>query len=255
MHGVEDIHRIAQRYVDGELSEEEIKEIEIRLKSEDELQKHVEAYQLIKDGFDALSVETFQERMNGWEEKHQSNSENERNESNIRSMDRRWLWIASIAAAAIVLLLFWIQPFSSEKLSSEELFAQNYQPYENLITSRDVAELSQLEVGMSRYEGGNYEEAYIALKEYSLSNPTDMRPLLYLGVCCMETSRFNEAIGYFEAAENEPKYREQASWYSALMYLKMNDLVKATELLVEIESSSVHYRKAQAKKMLELLTK
>ena len=106
---------------------------------------------------------------------------------------------------------------------------------------------------MNAYNQQDYQTAIETLNEYLELVPTDYGIALYLGIAQMEIGKNSEAVVSFTMAQKDIKFAQQAQWYQALLYLKMNETSKAQEVLNEISTNNSHYQQQKAIQLLDKL--
>jgi TolA-binding protein len=75
-----------------------------------------------------------------------------------------------------------------------------------------------------------------------------------LGICYLKTNLPDSAITKFAIVSPTSSLSQDASWYLGLCYLKAGNSQKATEVFKDITELQKHYKKEQAKEILELLS-
>lgn len=161
---------------------------------------------------------------------------------------RRYFMIAASVALLIVagisinLLLF-------KARSTEELFSNYFEPYQDLISGRnDTNTDKEVALFMSLYNQENYLEAIDQLNTIDLTN----KPLLqlYAGICFLGTDQLDDAEKSFAApALGRSLYAKDARWYAALTLLKEGNAEEAKKALTTISqdnSDGSYQKRAQA---------
>ena len=164
-----------------------------------------------------------------------------------------------IAIAATVLLMVMSYQFfftSGGPVSNEQLFADNFQPYQMLLSQRGLSEGEKnivLENAISAYSKGNYQSAASFFQQLSQNDPTDISYQFYLAVAQLGAKENDTSINLFQniiSTEGHP-FKEQSQWYLALAYLQNGDNENARKTLSEIESGQ--FKNAEARQILEQL--
>ena len=214
------IQEWVQKYLDNELSETEKKEVEERMKTDEAFAEEVASYQTLLGGLEALGVESFQNRMNNWEARHQQASSGGKSPRQKRLVPfARYYGMAAVLLLLLIPLAYFMF-FRTQQLSPEDLYAAYYAPYEEVIIDRDTGPGNKLERGMALYGQGKYEEASLLLNAYAEEMPDDTSLILYLGIIDLQKENFQGAMKHFSRAESDPLMQEQARWYKGLTYLK-----------------------------------
>ncbi|WP_179009183.1 tetratricopeptide repeat protein [Winogradskyella forsetii] len=155
-----------------------------------------------------------------------------------------------IAIAASIVIAFGVFGLlqSKETLSNQELYAQYYEPYSNIIApaSRGDELKDEKSKAFRYYDTKDYKTALD--KFNSLYDTTqESYYLFYQGVCELELSNTQNAIAIFKSHQNyTDKLFTQSNWYLALAYLKANNTKDAKVLLKTISiEKSYNYKAAQ----------
>ncbi|WOK08063.1 hypothetical protein RT717_05380 [Imperialibacter roseus] len=135
----------------------------------------------------------------------------------------------------------------------ESLFDEYYQPYPNyeLTSVRGEQNLSDRQRAYQAYDDGKYEAAAASFgKLDSLSAPD----YFFRGICLIQMNNDALAVADFQrvAAMNDQDYVEAANWYTALIYVKLNDKDRAKALL-EILASGNSEMASSSRKLLDRL--
>lgn len=237
-------------YFEGSLSERQSAELE-RLRKTDpdfaadfEFEKELKAAlkkkerQEIKSVFSDLDIEDL---------KHNSSEEPESKVISIRP----WL-----VAASVVFLLglgSWLLFLTDSDLNTEQLYASNFAPYENVVHPIERGErLEDLKTrAFSAYEDADYPLALELFKELQVQH-NDPYIAFYEAIVLMQLEQHREAIPLLEDyITNDGRLKDRASWYLALAYLKLNNISKSKQQLEKLVKQNGFKAEASA----ELLNK
>lgn len=162
-------------------------------------------------------------------------------------------WIAAaVLIAALIALLFW-KNNTSTPAQPDELYASYFKAYELQLAQRNQGDeqLLQLE---QLYNDKQYEKAFPIFNSLINTNNPPSQLQLGAGISKLGLQQPAEALPYFEAIikSNDLLYKDHATWYAALAYIKTKDLAKAKQLLTSLakNKSADHHKEA-----VELLTK
>ena len=238
-----------ERYVNGDLVNDELSDFEEQLKTDSSLRDEVEIFRDITAGAEELGKEelakeiksTHQELKNeGFfenittKEPIQIKPEN-KNQSRIRNIqNRRWWSIA--ATIALLLVSGYIYFFNSGNPNYEGVFAQVYQP-ENKVINTILDDL--LSSGMAAVDDPSADSLAIALKFYKMDehgeaqkyltdlvqrDPKDHVARLYLGLALLQQAEYTKASQHLKAISQIESFRHKdiADWYLALSYMGFN---------------------------------
>ena len=162
----------------------------------------------------------------------------------------RWLYAAAAVLVLIAISIFALfQPASTP----EQLFANYYSPYQDIITSKSTVYNQELVHGLFYYNAGNYEQAIIHFNNGLIYNPKDHDILFYLAGSYLAIGDYKEAIPIFELLHTiSPQYHSPVRWYLALSYLAGNKTGKAVKMLESIRDEGGFYAE-DAEKILRKL--
>lgn len=239
----EKLQDLMQAYLDGTLQEPELSDFKLQLQNNSELEAEVAHLREIQTSMHALGAESLLEATQDWEREINEKKKN----GNVRSLSiKRVLSIAAGVAAVTAIIFFLRKP----DYTTTELFASYYEPYENLIISRGEGDDIILKRAMDAYDNHNYQRAVSLLQPYLEANPNERSAALYLGIAQMELSNYGEAESQLMEALNDPLYQQQADWYLALLYLRMDDVSKLSKTLEKIITMGDHYKEKEAREIL-----
>lgn len=238
------------------LESSEKEALEKRLHEDAEFHKAAEDWKLIvTEGFlpptaEQKELAEIKARMLDYAQTSETTPKQEKNKeekSEQKPIIRR-LYIG-LAAAAALLLLFWLGPLKGLLLPipnspSEQFFA--HLPRDNANLSGDG------ETGQQAYDRKAYKKAYTALLD-EVAAGGDSLNIIYAGVAAIGSGQAEKAIPLLEpllSSENWRLYQAEISWYLALAYVDQQRWEQANRLLQEIDQASGPYS-AQAKELIQ----
>lgn len=258
-----------EKYLAGNLPENERREFERQMKRDSKLADEVEAYRAInfalanKD-YRGLKNELLQAKdiiadvRRSVQVKYDAETEESPAQETVRNVEQRVDIIAglldkvreflfpstpvfrlayAVATIAILLVPSYLIFFSGPSAAS--LYADNFSPYPNVITpsSRSEGEenLGELEKAMLFYEKKEYQKAQETFSGYLENNPANYEAMFYSGITNLELGNFQQAQSDFDnVIKNNGSFSEHAKWYKALLYLKNRKKKEATKALKAI---------------------
>lgn len=179
----------------------------------------------------------------------------------------------ALAASFLLLVsvgLWFFMGQNDTKISgNEQVFDDAFAPHDNLAyrstrSARRVGDdekiddkLNNLQKAFVCYDGQNYNRAlqFFDLPDVVQQFPTDSLNL-YKAICFLKLDKPDQALISLKTVENTPNSAllQAGQWYSALTYLKINDVQKAKELLIAIQHRKENAYTKKAGKLLEELS-
>ncbi|MEZ4772376.1 MAG: hypothetical protein R3D00_04275 [Bacteroidia bacterium] len=160
------------------------------------------------------------------------------------------------AAAVLILVLVFVFTRNNTHLSPDNIYQIYFSP-QKIKTYRGDNQSVDIIWKSAALAYGNREFDKAAFLFESIINDSTGQyrsdAWLFLGITRMEQSRFPEAIAAFEHISPGSTMTEDAHWYMALSYLKMNQLRKAKELFTEIAQEKLSVNRSEdAAKILKI---
>ena len=156
-------------------------------------------------------------------------------------------WLFKIAASIVLVLLsvFAIYQAIDGSKSNQELFAEYFQPYPDLISVRIIdSQEANWKKGLKSYQLGKYEES-LEFFEGSIPSAEYQKDVtFYHAVSLLALQRIDEAVVLFQSIK-ESKYRPQVNWYLALAYLHNDEKNRAKEWLSKMRRDDFKWAEAQ----------
>ncbi len=161
------------------------------------------------------------------------------------------------AAVAILLITggWFIWQNLGGQASSEELFAMNFSPYEDVITARSGEETDALlKEAMRYYNASIYPQALATFEKILVTDPEQPFVLLYAGISGIAANQPAKALDYLTRLNElkHPVLQDISLWYTAMAHLKNGDQANAKDVLNGLLTSKTAYGE-QAKQLLERL--
>ena len=165
----------------------------------------------------------------------------------VRRLTPRRLWRLGAAAAVALLLLagLWTlnAPSEYDRMLTAQLDLTDYQlPYARTAGPQDNTTVSALETQLMIDFGAERYEEIVARANGNFS-PVGT---LFLGLAHLELGRYAEAQTLLLSVPTDHPLATEATWYAALIDLKLEDFPRAKARLNSIpETQLEYYRKAQ----------
>jgi len=262
------------RYINGELSGEDLSQFEALLKKDETLKEQVQFHMEVDE---ALGInEEVEENQNlksilselgkthireteeniakGIEKKERkeiiANPEIfPKNKSRLKK-----LYPFAVLAAAAAFLLFMFLP-SLQNKSYSEIADSNFRVYQfNDTYLGKESDEDLLKKANENYTKGNWNEAINKFNQYLQAKPNVPKVLLAKGCALFKLAEFDNAIESLNKvimSEDSDIYQPTANWYMALCYLKKNNSTKAIKYLEAIQKGQDNF--AESNKILRQL--
>ena len=160
---------------------------------------------------------------------------------------------AGVAVLAVIGVAFL---YKGTNTGSDEIVSKYYKTYEPPASQRSgqIAENADFSLALEFYNTNDYANAAILFSKVVQSNPKDMQSVLMTGVSNFEDKKYPEAKKSFTTVidDNNNLFIETAEWYLALCYVKTNEKEKAISLLQSITKEDGIYSKDAGKILRKL---
>ncbi len=241
---------LISKYLDGELSIDELSRFEETLTQDQVLQSELELYREVEDALSDREVLSLRAQLN---ELHEEFTPQIERISGKPSKKRIRFAVAAGIAIAISLgtygLLF-------NNPSGNRIVSQFYRPYDVTLVNRSSnSELDKaLREGLMYYDNKEYVKAIPLFNEVLRLNPRNIASHLYAGISQFEIEDYKDANESFVKVieHNDNLYIEQADWYLGFCYLMMDEKDKAIAQFTKVKNGDGIYRK-EARKILRSL--
>lgn len=239
-----DYERI-EKYLQGELTVEELAIFEQELKTNTTFKEKVDLYSqansLLARKYANINAE------NSLKKTLQSIDNKEFNKTKIN--EKRWLKPANLyritaLAAVLIIGIFLLKP-------EADLYTQ-FAQHENIAIQEKGDNNQFLFEAVNLYNHKKYDEAIPKIEDFLRENPEDTELQMALGISLLETDKVEDAILVFTHIYDENNvFKSKATWYLALSNVKLEEKSRAIAYLNAIETSSYYY--PQAAKLLKKL--
>lgn len=238
------------QFLMGRLTQEYKNKFDQALSSDQALRLRFKELSTLVQGIDAFHAHDLKARL---KKIHQDNFD--QSKLKVAAKRRSLLpWMAAAATIALLLVaVMWMN--NNSGMSSDKLFASNFEPYELSMSQRSdngntrLIELEQL------YKNGQYEEAVPIFESLISQNEQDIHLKLGAGIAELALDRPKAALAYFEAIiqSGDFLFEDHAVWYSALAYLKMEKQEEAQRFLQKLSTDTEADHHQEAIELLEQL--
>ena len=239
-----------QKYLDKQMSGQEIADFEQELKINPELYEEL----LLHKDVDAAIKDLIGENMflKNLELAHKSYMESttKKNSAKTPIFQLTPKYLIRYAAAAVIFIALSVGVFytmSSKSISPDKLYTSYYVPYEvnGANRSGNAGDESLIEKAMQKFEQKDFDGAIKIFNSMKTTGNTNISSNFYKGIAYLEMNKPNEAIKSLEVVvKNEnSEVLAEAEWYLGLAYLKANDLDNARKQFTKVSEKYPFYKK------------
>jgi tetratricopeptide (TPR) repeat protein len=239
---VNDIEQI-EKYLAGELSQDELQAFDLRLQNDKAFAGVFNMYKSIEtEMHEAEDEMELRKTLSGITQKHFDVAAPAKIIS-LKPNRTKWLLYATAAAASVLILLF-LKPWQEKVLTNEQLYAQYAIPEELPAVVRGNNDDSLLIKATTLFNEIKYPAASILLDSIVKLRPTEAQLQLALGICFLETGKYDSAINRFDSiAVQESIYKYIALEWKGLAYLKQDKTADCIAVLKLIPAEAGNYKK------------
>lgn len=143
----------------------------------------------------------------------------------------RWIW--AVAASVALILVAWWGFQGGFQDSNQKLFEAYYETDPGLITAMSGTDSYEFDRGMVDFKEGKYQEALARWELLLKENPADDTLLYFVAMAHLEMENYplSQELLKQVADEDSSEFKEDASWYLALIYLKKGEMEEAKLIL------------------------
>lgn len=241
---------LIERYIDGELEEQELKNFEKLLAANSDVMRDYKLSLDINHSIIEDDVMQLRETLNymydsEYKVKRLSNT-----------FTRRKLFYAAASIALIMATGGLVKNMSFNHVNTADLFEKYYQPYEVSVTYRSGnTEVDKVFLkALQKYEEQDFEQAMLLFEQLLELKDKDMAVNLYSGISYMEEEKYQNASRSFSKIidDKDNLFVEQAKWYLALCYVVTNEAENAKVLLKDLVKDDSYYKKDARKLLREI---
>ncbi len=244
-----------QRYLDGEMSQEELLSFHQDLQNKPDLKEELDLHRLVDKSLRQKKEWEFRKKL---EKSYHHSKDKPKNPASEKKSPCKKGYFFLAFAATLIAGVFLIMPFS--KPNKDSLFEEYFKPVDLNFGSRGgglSAQDNDLASGIEAYYKLNYKLSEHLLLTY-LSKETANRTVanFFLGLSYVELQNFSHAEQCFKNVilEEMNYYQEHSRWFLALVLLKSDQLEEAKQLFAEISAEgTVHSQKS--KEILKKITR
>lgn len=258
---------LLEKFIQNRLTEAEQKQFDKLYAADDNFKAEVDFHTNISRVTEAEDDDSFREILSSFESERLLETARDGNISEtpsvlemevksektaVKRFPTKWLVAASIALIAG--LTYFFIPDSST--SPQELFAQNFEPYPNIVNPivRGEESVDQKTKAYVAYQQKDYTTAEALFTEL-LTVQDQPHYLFYKANALLQLNKGREAIPLLQKRlKINDKLTEKTGWYLAMAYLQVGDSENAEKILQTVVSDG-KFKVEEAKELLTSLKK
>ena len=241
-----------ERYINNEMQGQEIVEFEKALEEDAQLKSE---FILRKEVEDALSETDILDLREQLDQVSESYFQHTARPGFVNIWHRSKHWIAAASFTILISIGGLTYYHTHQPSSNDEIFDEYYKPYEVTVAFRsaDTEINSLLTNALQAYQQENYDQALVLFQQV-LEKRDDISAQMYSGISYMEIEKYRKANKSFQDVikAKDNLFIDQAKWYSAMCYVKLDEIKNAKFLLMDLSQSSAFYKKKSAEIIREL---
>lgn len=247
-------------FVEGRLSPEEREHFKAEMSKDAVLAEEVNIYKNLPKIFEEAELEEDVQHLRATLNKMRipeygnvvqmcTNNKNKEVEKKTNTTNQRRLLYILAVAATVTLLIFVAQPFffHSSSTASEKIYAQYAQQHSPLNLTSKGTPTDEVATNLEKaFNEQDYQKTLTLSQTYLKSDSTAYDVLLAKAIAELELGDDEAALSTLAQLRQSDVRINQADWYTALTYLKMQDTAAAQKILNQIVADkSFNYQKAQ----------
>jgi tetratricopeptide (TPR) repeat protein len=225
-----------ERYLRKEMSDLERMQFLLRLNASQSLREKTEASRLMFIGIAEAALEG---KLQNFHLDHATKPK-----AKVFAMK---YWAAAAAVLVLIISVTWLLTRPTE---NEKIYSELFQADPGLITSMGATEDYVFNHAMVDYKSGNYNKAISSWESLRKQSPNSDTLNYFLGVAWMADDKAAESVPFLEkvVSQSESSFREDAVWYLALAYIRLDSKEKAVSLLEKNPSARTNELLSRLKK-------
>jgi hypothetical protein len=241
-------------YLADELTEAERSSFQARLAQEPALRQAMREQQEALLAMRLLEKETLRTQLKqNWEQIKAEEEQKMPESLRRRKCPYSFAWLAGgWPSPPALALLFWVfRP--AEPLSYPELAMQYFDPDPKALVRGGSEDDSLLLRAEQQYRNAEYAAAELSYDSLLRREPEKIRYAYFYGMSLLAQQKTEAGIDALEPLLSDPLFDEHVRWNLALAYLQVEMQEEALKLLKGISGQERHYKKEEAKALLQRL--
>lgn len=233
------LDQLFDKYLLNELSKEEVKQLDIDMLMNPDLEKSFKLRNDIVKGIEVLGNEDLKLVLD------KIHFQNIKAKSENKPVN--YLRVGLLLLGIVTAIVF-VGKMLNKPVVQENMYAEYYEPYIPSLSSRGEAFEQRISDFSKAYSKNNYSRALKIIRPILSESSNEIK--LVAGICAMEIENYEESKKLFlEIIESADYYfMDHARWYLALGLLKQNKVEDSKILLKELinDPDADHHSQAQA---------
>ncbi len=170
--------------------------------------------------------------------------------TNKSDQKRSFNWL-KVAAVLIPIIVITYIVFINIVSPYDKLYFAYYEKELGLpvVLSKNTEKIFNESMNLFRSE--DYESSLKGFNQLLVESPKNDTLNYFIGVCKLELNKNDEAIKFFKKDYNNSFFEESAEYRLAMVYIKIGELEKSKEILLNISNNLQHKYNDQATKLLK----
>lgn len=248
--------KLIDRYLDGDLQDQELTWFERELATNPELKGELRLHDEVNRAIREKDVLELREQLELIHEEVETSQKKTIAKKIIRSKYSR------IAAATVAILIatgFFLHNILDQPMSYDELFTAYYEPTDLPALFRSDGNMAEKEFyrAITLFNNKDYSEALVLFEKIVSVDNSKIDAKFMKGMTEMEVEEFLKASNSFQGVidHQDNLYVDQAEWFLGLCYLKLNNPEKARMQFSKIADGGISPKRDEAKEILQGLDK
>ena len=227
-------------FLDGDLSQEQLKEFEQNLLDDSDLQMELDLHQEIDEAIMETDIMDLRSKLEA--------IETPTNPSKKRKLKFLTKWNIAAASLALLIGLGSLMYIFNDKssYSNDQIFSNYYKPYNVVVNTRsaDATVDNILMSAVNSYESKDYRTALTLFKQILDKDSTNITSNFYSGISNIEINEYSKANKNFTRVIKHKNnlFIEQSEWYLGFCYLMTNEKDKALKQFHVIAQGNSFYK-------------
>ncbi|MDH7447666.1 hypothetical protein [Aquimarina sp. 2201CG14-23] len=226
-----------EAYIEGSLSEAELRSFKTLIETNPELKKEIMIHKELQNELSNTKAIEFRKKLVVVSKELTDQNNIQRKKSSILSYWR-------IAASLIIIIglstFLWLQ-----NNPEQDLYAMYYTPYPigDIKRGSDTTNDTVFKDILLNYKNQEYQKTIAGLESLIVERPNEEKLKLCLGNSYLNTDQLIKAETLFKVVSKESETYFDAQWFLSLTYLKMNQEERMVPILKKLVSQNTRYKK------------